>query len=132
MQVPTKKTSKKDSKTDQNSNTRLSPKRAIRQFWSADWHKFGPRPKGTWIKLKHILSHFLEIRTRPSSYFDHLANFSNISASINKGWLSKFRTLFHTLGLPSFWLFSSFIFSLTLRSSGGSNLKIFIFVSKIF
>ena len=56
---------------DQNSNVGPAPKRAIRHFWSANWHKFGPRPGGTWIKIKHILFDFLEIRSRPNSYSDH-------------------------------------------------------------
>ena len=75
---------------DQNSNERQAPKRAI-------WHKFGPRLKGTWIEIKHILFQFLEIKTRPSKHFDHLANFFNILASINRGYISKFSTFFHTL-----------------------------------
>ena len=33
----------------------------------------------------------------PSSYSDHLANFSNILASINKGYISEFSTLFRYL-----------------------------------
>ena len=70
---------------DQNSNTGLAP---IRDFWSADWHKCEPRPKGTWIEIKFILFDFLEIRMRPTSYSDHLANFSNIPTSINKGCIS--------------------------------------------
>ena len=59
---------------------------------------------------------FLEIRTRPSSYSNHLAKFSNIPTSINRRGLSKFSTLFHALWLPSFWLFSSFIFLPTLKT----------------
>ena len=82
---------------DQNSNTGPAPKRAIWHFWSADWHKLGPWPKGTWIKLKYILFDFLEIRMRPSSYFYHLAIFSSLPTSINRGFISKFSTLFHAL-----------------------------------
>ena len=59
---------------------------------------------------------FLEIRMHPSSYSDHLANFSNILISINRGCISKFSTLFHALWLPSFWFFSSFISSLMLKT----------------
>ena len=83
---------------DQNSNTGPAPKSAIRHFWSADhWHKHGPQPKGTWIEIKLILFDFLVIRMRLSSYSDHLANFSNILASINRGDLSKFNTFFYAL-----------------------------------
>ena len=64
--------------------------------------KLGPRPKGTWIKLKHIFLNFLEIRMRPSLYSNHLAIFFSLPASINRGCLSKFSTLFHTLRFPSF------------------------------
>ena len=84
MQVPAQKTSKKKSKMDQNSNEELAPKRAIQHFSSANWHKLGHRPEGTWIKMKPILFDFLEIRTLPNSYFDYLANFLNILASINR------------------------------------------------
>ena len=59
---------------------------------------------------------FLEIRTRPSSYSDHFAKFSNIPTSINRRGLSKFSTLFHAHWLSSFWLFSSSFFSLTLKT----------------
>ena len=92
-----KKTLKKESKINQNPNEGPAPKRAIQHFWSANRHKFGPQPEGTWIKLKQILFDFLEIRTHPSSYSDHLANFSNIPTSINRGYISKFSTLFHAL-----------------------------------
>ena len=102
MQVSAKKTSKSESKMDQNSNTGPAPKRAIKHLWSvdkhfpsADWHKFEPRPEGTWIEIKHILLYFLEIRTRPSSCLDHLAIHLNILASINRGAFSKFNKLFH-------------------------------------
>ena len=80
----------------------LTPKNACRHFSSVDWHKLGPRLESTWIRLKHIIFYFLEIRTRPSSYSDHLANFSNTTASINRGWISKFSTLFHALRFPLF------------------------------
>ena len=82
---------------DQNLNTRLAPKRAIQHFCSADWHKFGPWPEGTLIEIKHIIFDFLEIRTRLSLYYDHLAIFANILAFINRECLSKFSTLFHAL-----------------------------------
>ena len=85
-----------------------------------DWHLKGPFstfgvPIGTNMGhgprafgLRYIQSfQFLEIRMCPSSYSDHLAKFSNIPTSINRGCLSKFSTLFHALWLPSFWPFSS-------------------------
>ena len=87
---------------DQNSNEELALKRAIWHFWSADWHKLRPWPEGTWIKLKPIIFYFLETRTRPSLYSDHLANFSNIQASINRDHISKFSTLFTLCDFPSF------------------------------
>ena len=74
------------------------------------------KPEGTWMKIKLILFDLLQIRMRPSLYSNHLANFSNILASINKGCISEFSTLFHTLWLPSFWLFSSSIFPLMLKT----------------
>ena len=74
------------------------------------------KPEGTWMKIKLIIFDLLEIRTRPNSYSDHLANFSNIPASINRGCILEFSTLFHTLWLPSFWLFSSSIFPLMLKT----------------
>ena len=92
-----KKNFKKKSKVDQKSNARLAPKRAIRHLESVNWHKCKPWLKSIWIKIKHILFDFLEIRMRPSLYYDHLANFSNIPASINRGCISKFNTLFNAL-----------------------------------
>ena len=68
-------TSKKESKVDQNSNTGSAPKRAIRHFSSADWHKLEAKPEYTWIEINLTFFDFLEIRMRPSSYSDHLANF---------------------------------------------------------
>ena len=38
MQFLSKKSSKKESKMDLNSNVGLAPKRAIRHSWNADWH----------------------------------------------------------------------------------------------
>ena len=73
------------------------------------------KPEGTWMKIKLILFDLLETRMHPSSYSDHLTNFSNIPAFINRGCISEFSTLFHTLWLPSFWLFSSSIFPLMLK-----------------
>ena len=80
---------------DQNANVGPAPEKAIWHFSSADWHKQGPWPEGTWIEIKYILFDFLEIRTYPNSYSDHLANCSNILTSINRGCISKFNTLFH-------------------------------------
>ena len=37
-------------------------------------------------------------------------------AFINRDWISKFSTPFHDFWFPSFWLFFSFIFSLTLKT----------------
>ena len=115
MQVPTQKISKKESKMDQNSNTGPAPKRAIWHFWSADWHKLGPWPKGTWIKLKYILFDFLEIRMRPNLYSNHLAKFLNTPTSINRGCISEFNTLFHALRFPLFLTLLSIILTLTLK-----------------
>ena len=116
MQVLAKETSKQESKVDQNSNASPAPKRAIRHFLSANWHKCNARPEGSWIEINLTFFDFLEIRMHPSSYSNHLANFLNIPASINRGCLSKFNTLFHALWLPSFWLFSSFIFPLPSKT----------------
>ena len=69
------------------------------------------RPEGTWIKIKLILFDFLEIRTRPSSYSDHLANFSNFPASINRG-LSQNSAHFFTLSDSSLSDSSLLLFSL--------------------
>ena len=66
-----------------------------RHFSSVNWHKRKPRPEGTWMEIKLILFNFLEIKMRPSSYSNHLANFSNIPTSINREGFSKFNTLFH-------------------------------------
>ena len=74
---------------DQKSKAGLAPKSAKWHFWSADWHKLGPRPEGTQIEIKLILFDFLEIMMRPSSYFDHLAIFSSLPDSINRGWEAK-------------------------------------------
>ena len=94
----------------------LTPKNACRHLSSVDWHKLGPWLESTWIRLKHIIFYFLEIRTRPSSYSDHLANFLNTTASINKGWISKFSTLFHALRFPLFLTLLSIILPLTLKT----------------
>ena len=102
MQVPAQKNSKKESKLDQNSNAGPAPKRPIWHSWSADRHKCGARLEGFWFKINLTFYDFLEIRTCPSSYSDHLANFSNIPASINRGCLSKFSRLFHAFWPPLF------------------------------
>ena len=116
MQVPAQNISKKKSKMDQSSNEELAPKRAIQHFSSTNWHKLGPRPEGTWIKLKPILFDFLEIRTLSNSHFDYLANFSNILASIiedaSKNSAHFSRSLISPLSNSSF----SIIFSLMLKT----------------
>ena len=134
MQDLVQKISKKESKTDWNSEAGLAPKSARRHFWSAarhfssaEWHKIGPRLEGIWIKLKHILFDFLEIRTHPSLYSDHLAIFSSLPTSINRCWISKFRT-----GSKISPFSDSFLFPLTLKTFWGSCLRNFFIVSKIF
>ena len=86
MQVSAQKTLKQESKMDLNVNTGLAPKRAIRHscsanqhFPSPDWHKLEVRLEDSWIEINLTLFDFLEIRTRPSSYSDDLANFSKHS-----------------------------------------------------
>ena len=64
-----------------------------------------------------IIFSFLEIRMRPSLYFDHLANFLNIPTSINRGGLLKFSILFSRFLTPpppppSYWLSPLLFFSL--------------------
>ena len=124
MQVPVKKNLKKESKTDWNLKGGLAHS-ALLECWTAlgkchfpstEWHKIGPRPEGIWIKLKHLLFYFLEIRTHPNSYSDHLAIFSSLPTSINRGCISKFRRLFMLFDFLSFWLSFSIIFSLTLKT----------------
>ena len=45
MQFLAQKSSKKESKMDQNSNTGPTPKKANRYFSSADWHKLEAWPE---------------------------------------------------------------------------------------
>ena len=127
-----KKSQKKESKTDQNSNIGLAPKKAIRHFWSADWHKCGPRPEGIWIEINLTFFNFLEVRMRPSLYSDHLTNFSNILASINSRGLSKFNTLFHALWFLLFLTLLFYYFLFYVKDVLEASLRNFFFVSKIF
>ena len=76
------KSSKKESKSDQNSNASLAPKRACWHSWSvdqhmvsanrhipsADWPKFSTRPVNVLIEIKPIFFDFLGIRMRSNSY----------------------------------------------------------------
>ena len=69
-----------------NSKAYLAPKRAIKQSWSANWHfssanqpKCGTWPKGFQIEINLPFYDFLEIKTRPNSYSNHLTNFSKHS-----------------------------------------------------
>ena len=96
MQVSTKKTSKNESKLDQNSNVGSAPKKAIWHSWSADWHKLEARPEDFWIEISPNLFNFLEMRMCLNSYKIILLIFRSIPTSINKGCLSKFSTLFCT------------------------------------
>ena len=89
--------------------------------------------RGHWDYVKtHPFFNFLVIRMRSSSYSDRLNYFSSPPASINRDWISKFRTLFHALRFPLFLTPLSGIFSLMLKGSKGFSLKNFFFVSKDF
>ena len=111
------KTSKQDSKMDQNSKAGPPPKRAIQHFPSADQHKCRARLEGFWIEINLILFYFLEIRTCPSLYSDHIANFSNHSHPYKQRVLLKIQHTFSRfLTPPPFLLFSSFLFSLMLKT----------------
>ena len=107
--------SKIESKMNQNSNMGPAPKRAIRHFWSVDWHKLGPWPEGTWIRLKLILFQFFRDKTHLSSCSNHLAIFSSLPASINRGGLSKIDTFSCSQISPILTLLS-IIFPLTLKT----------------
>ena len=128
MQFPAKKSSKKESKLDQNSNASSAPKRAIRHSWGADrhkkcadqhfssanWHKLEAQPKDSFIEISPTLFNFLEMRTHPNSYLIIQLIFRSIPTSIIRGCLSKFSTLSDP---PLFWLFSSnFSNPLTLKT----------------
>ena len=103
MQFLAKKSSKKESKMDQNSNAGPTPKRAIRHSWSADrhflsadWHKLKAWPRDSWIRIISTLFNFLEMRMHPNLYLTIQLIFRSIPTSINKWCLSKFNTLFYT------------------------------------
>ena len=81
--IPAQKSSKRESKLDQNSNVDLAPKRAIRHSWSANWPKLLAWPEDPLIKIKPIFFDFLEIRTCSNSYLISL--FLSILTSINRG-----------------------------------------------
>ena len=113
MQFPAKKSSKRESKLNQNSNVDLAPKRAIQHSPSANWHfpnadwpKLLAQLKDLPIEIKPIFFNFLEIRTRSNSYLIIQLIFQSIPTSINRGCLSKFSTLSDPPP-PSFWQFSS-------------------------
>ena len=59
-----KKSSKKESKSDKNSNAGLAPKRACWHSWSADWPKFSAWPESFLIEIKSIFFDFSEVRLR--------------------------------------------------------------------
>ena len=48
-------------------------------FSSVDWHKSEAWHEEFWIEINLTFFDFLEIRTRPNSYYDHSANFSKHS-----------------------------------------------------
>ena len=100
MQFPAQKSSKKESKLDQNSNAGLAPKRAIQHSWSvdrhmksADWPKLLAQLEDSRIEINLTLFNFLEIRMRPNSYMIIQLIFRSIPTFINRGCLSKFSTL---------------------------------------
>ena len=68
MQFPAQKSLKRESKLDQNSNTDLTPKKAIRHSWSVDWPKVVAWPEDPLIKRNLTFFDFLEIRMRSNSY----------------------------------------------------------------
>ena len=59
---------KKKSKSNQNSNAGLAPKRAYQHFPSADWPKYVARLGDLLIEIKPIFFNFLEIKTHSNSY----------------------------------------------------------------
>ena len=59
---------KNESKSDQNSNVGLAPKRACQHSWSADWPKCSAQPENFLIEIKPIIFDFFEIRTHSNSY----------------------------------------------------------------
>ena len=101
-----KKTSKKESKVDQNSNMSPAPKMSIQHSWSANWHKLKVWPKDYWIEINLTLFVFLEIRTRPNLYL-----ITQLIFQSNRGCLSKFSILFDLPLSSSFLL----IFQIPLR-----------------
>ena len=137
-----KKSSKKESKMDQNSNAGPTPKRAIRHSWSADrhflsadWHKLKAWPRDSWIRIISTLFNFLEMRMHPNSYLTIQLIFRSIPTSINRGCLSKFSRLFHAFWPPTPPLSGTsllFFSPLCSRCSGGSRLRNFFSVSEIF
>ena len=125
MQFLTQKSSKNESKLDQNSNVGSAPKRAIRHSWGADrhkkcadqhfssanWHKLEAQPKDSFIEISPTLFNFLEMRTHPNLYLIIQLIFRSIPTSINRGCLSKFSILFDLPLSGSFLL----IFQIPLR-----------------
>ena len=91
-----KKSSKNESKLEQNSIAGLAPKRAIQHSWSANWPKFVARPKDSLIEIMSIFFSFLELRMHSNSYMILF----NIPTTINRENKSELRALL-------FWLFNS-------------------------
>ena len=126
MQFPAQKSSKKESKLDQNSNAGLAPKRAIQHSWcvdrhmksvdrhmkSADWPKLLALLEDSRIEINLTLFNFLEIRMRPNSYMIIQLIFRSIPTFINRGCLSKFSTLFD----PPILSGSSLLFPLMIKT----------------
>ena len=125
MQVLAQKSSKKESKLDQNSNANLASKSADRHlasanrhFLNADWPKSSAWPGDPLIEIKPVFFRFLEIRTCSNSY---LISFSlSILTSINRGKKIKIKGS----------SFLTFLFPLCYRCSSGFCFRNFFFVSK--
>ena len=87
---------------------------AEQHFPSAEWHTFGPWPEDIGITLKDIIFNFLVIRTRPSSYSDHLSYFFEPSILYKQRLGLKIQHTFSRsqispLSDSLFWYFLSYI-----------------------
>ena len=72
------------------------------------WHRCVAWFEDSWMEINLTFFDFLEIRTRLNLYLIIQLIFRSIPTSINRGWLSKFSTLFNPLFLALlFWFFNS-------------------------